>query len=301
MSRPSSRTSSQRSSAWRSRAWVTGAPSCQNVPARSRRRPIARIFSISSGVSSMRRTLTSRSDARRAIRSLVRSFCFLSRAISSLFGRRQRAAASRAVAPARRGGGVRRSARRGSSCFGLECSRRLRILASSDRCRTDTGVQRLRSAPGTPSGYLISASDGRMYVGAPPTRTSTRAPASASSATALPHGVTGSTTSWRFATPRRSRRRVRDAERRRRAPRARPRARCRAALVVAIAVAAIRAGVDLAACRASSTATTSASSRRRALARAPRARAPRATTPPTAGASRRTRCPSRSPCRCAGR
>src|ERR1041384_1954310 len=50
MSRPSSRTSSQRSSAWRSRGCVTAVPSCQNVPARSRRRPIARIFSINSSV-----------------------------------------------------------------------------------------------------------------------------------------------------------------------------------------------------------------------------------------------------------
>src|SRR5450432_541016 len=46
MSRPSSRTSSQRSSACRNRACVTAAPSCQNVPSRSRRRPMARILSI---------------------------------------------------------------------------------------------------------------------------------------------------------------------------------------------------------------------------------------------------------------
>src|ERR1700710_1432933 len=52
MSRPSSRTSSQRNSACRNRTWVTAAPSCQNVPSRSRRRPMARIFSIISGVSS---------------------------------------------------------------------------------------------------------------------------------------------------------------------------------------------------------------------------------------------------------
>src|SRR5262245_40599751 len=51
MSRPSSRTSSQRSSAWRSRGCVTAVPSCQNTPARSRRRPIARIFSIMASVS----------------------------------------------------------------------------------------------------------------------------------------------------------------------------------------------------------------------------------------------------------
>src|SRR4051794_17426390 len=52
MSRPSSRTSSQPSSACRRRACVTGAPSCQNVPERSSRRPMARIFSICSGVNS---------------------------------------------------------------------------------------------------------------------------------------------------------------------------------------------------------------------------------------------------------
>ena len=50
-------------------------PSCQNVPDRSRRRPMARIFSICSGVNC--------TQLRRAIRSLVRSFCFLSRAIAS--------------------------------------------------------------------------------------------------------------------------------------------------------------------------------------------------------------------------
>src|SRR5262245_43679701 len=54
MLRPSGSTSSQRSSAWRRRACVTSVPWCQNVPERSRRRPIARIFSISSGVSSIR-------------------------------------------------------------------------------------------------------------------------------------------------------------------------------------------------------------------------------------------------------
>ena len=37
---------------------VTGEPPCQNVPALSRRRPIARIFSSSSGVSSISRPWT---------------------------------------------------------------------------------------------------------------------------------------------------------------------------------------------------------------------------------------------------
>src|ERR1041384_1848099 len=51
MSRPSSRTSRQRSGAWGSRGWATAVPWCQNVPERSRRRPIARSFSIISSVS----------------------------------------------------------------------------------------------------------------------------------------------------------------------------------------------------------------------------------------------------------
>ena len=124
------------------------------------------------------------------MRSLVSSFCFFSRAISIAIGRRQRAAASRVVAPARRGGGVRRSARQACLASVRLARSALRIPTTADR------VSAFFSAPGTPSGYLTSASEGRMYVGAPPTSTSTRAPSSASFATAAPDGVRGYATSW---------------------------------------------------------------------------------------------------------
>src|SRR5262245_14142400 len=61
-----SRTSSQRSRAWRKRGCVTCVPACQNVPARSSRSPICRIFSSNSGVRSIPGTLTPRSALRLA-------------------------------------------------------------------------------------------------------------------------------------------------------------------------------------------------------------------------------------------
>ena len=128
MSRPSSRTSSQRSSAWRSRGWVTAVPSCQNVPARSRRRPIARIFSIMLG-----RELH---DAK--LRSVATT--------GERSGPWSAASASSAVAISTRSLGVR--ARRFSSCCSCSSRRRCSAVSSaSKRFLRGLGCAHAASAP----------------------------------------------------------------------------------------------------------------------------------------------------------
>ena len=320
MSRPSSRTSSQRSSAWRSRGWVTAAPSCQNVPARSSRSPIARIFSISSGVSSIdwrqRSARRRRSATRRAIRSLVSSFCFLSRLISTCSAgvreRRRSSMLDLLVEAAMFGGQFSEESflrdhglcAHASSACSWQAPRR---YARSVGAATSAA---LASAPGTPSGYFTSASDGRMYVGAPAVSTSTpaarerelrdrdsrrgprRQPAIGERREQLgmrDDRVAGVADGASPASPATQRASSAGAS-----TRSSPSER-------AVDVDSSRRTPRRAAHRATATITPSRSDSCWRELEWRRGRARRATTPPTAGGRRRTRCPWPSPSRCAAR